>query len=348
MNKILNKSLKISSIRKFSTFNFNNSLPKKVKIVEVGPRDGLQNEPKFLPTSTKISLIERLVNSGLSAVEATAFVSPKKIPQMADSFEVLSSIKKIENISYPVLAPNMVGLEKAIAAGAKEVSVLAACTNTFSQRNNGWTINEALAKAKEVTQAATKQNIIVRGYISCSLGCPYEGNINPNKPTEIAEELLSYGCYEVAISDTIGVGTPGTTSAVLEPLLKKIDSKFIAVHFHDTFGQALSNILVALQYGICVVDSSIAGLGGCPYAAGASGNVATEDVVYMLQGLGIDTGINLNNLIEVGNFISATLGRNNSSKVAVALTAKRARAEAAASTNLQSTQNCAFSSVVSK
>ncbi|XP_040199070.1 hydroxymethylglutaryl-CoA lyase, mitochondrial-like [Rana temporaria] len=294
------------------------SFPSAVKVVEVGPRDGLQNEKTNVPTEVKINLINMLSESGLKSIEATSFVSPKWVPQMADHVKVMHGIKKYPSVSYPVLTPNLTGFQAAVECGAKEVAIFGAASELFSKKNINCTIEESLQRFKAVTDAAKEANIPVRGYVSCVLGCPYEGKISPSKVAEVAHKMFSMGCYEISLGDTIGVGTPGSMRDMLTAVLDVVPSKALAVHCHDTYGQALANILVALQMGIHVVDSSIAGLGGCPYAQGASGNVATEDVVYMLQGLGIHTGIDLRKLTEAGTYICTALGRRSNSKVAQA------------------------------
>jgi len=303
-------------------------LPKRLRMVEVGPRDGLQNEAEILPTAVKIALIDRLSATGLPVVEATSFVSPKWVPQMADAAEVMAGIARRPGTAYPVLVPNLRGFEAALAAKAEEVAVFAAASESFSRRNINCSIAESLDRFRPVTKAARGAGIRVRGYISCVLGCPYEGHIEPAKVAEVAEQLAEMGCYEISLGDTIGVGTPGKAAAMIEAVAAKLPRERLAVHFHDTYGQALANILAALECGIEVVDSSVAGLGGCPYAPGAGGNVASEDVLYMLQGLGIETGVDLYSLIEAGRFISDHLGRASASKVS------RARLAAAPKTAL--------------
>ena len=292
--------------------------PLSVKIVEVGPRDGLQNEKTSLDTDTRVELITQLANAGLSYIEAGSFVSPKWVPQMAGSDEVFCRLPVTTATTYAALTPNMQGLERALECGVKEVAVFAAASESFSQNNINCSIADSIDRFVPVMEKAYNSGIAVRGYISCVLGCPYEGNIRPDQVTEVADKLLSLGCYEVSLGDTIGVGTPGSTAALLSTLLTQLPADKLAVHMHDTYGQALANILVALQQGIAVVDSSVAGLGGCPYAQGASGNVATEDLVYMLNGLGIEHGVDLKKLIAAGNTICAKLGRANGSKVATA------------------------------
>lgn len=291
-----------------------------MKIVEVGPRDGLQNEPRFVDTDTKVELINRLAAAGLKVVEATSFVSPKWIPQMRDNAEVLRKIRRVPGVTYPVLVPNLRGFQEAVNAGAKEVAVFTAASESFTKKNTNCTITESLQRCKDVVTAAREANINVRGYVSCVLGCPYEGIISPEVVAKIAATLHQFGCYEISLGDTIGIGTPGSTHKLLQEVLRTgVPKEKIAVHFHDTYGQALANILASLEYGISVVDSSVAGLGGCPYAKGATGNVATEDVLFMLKGLNISTGVNLDALMEVGQFISKYLDRTNGSRVATAI-----------------------------
>ncbi|XP_029451555.1 3-hydroxymethyl-3-methylglutaryl-CoA lyase, cytoplasmic [Rhinatrema bivittatum] len=292
--------------------------PQHVKIVEVGPRDGLQNEKVIVPTGIKIELINQLSETGLSVIEATSFVSSKWVPQMADHKEVIQGIKRYAGVQYPVLTPNLQGFHSAIAAGATAVSVFAAASESFSKMNINCSIEESITKFEEVIKSARHMNIPVRGYVSCALGCPYEGNILPERVTEISKRLYSMGCYEISLGDTIGIGTPGSMKIMLERVMKEIPLSSLAVHCHDTYGQALANILTAIQMGVSVVDSAVAGLGGCPYAKGATGNVATEDVIYMLNGLGINTGVNLYKVIEAGNFICTALRKKTNSKVAQA------------------------------
>jgi hydroxymethylglutaryl-CoA lyase len=292
--------------------------PLSVKIVEVGPRDGLQNEKTSLDTDTRVELITQLANAGLSYIEAGSFVSPKWVPQMAGSDEVFCRLPVTTATTYAALTPNMQGLERALECGVKEVAVFAAASESFSQNNINCSIADSIDRFVPIMEKAYNSGIAVRGYISCVLGCPYEGNIRPDQVAEVADKLLSLGCYEVSLGDTIGVGTPGSTAALLSTLLTQLPADKLAVHMHDTYGQALANILVALQQGVAVVDSSVAGLGGCPYAQGASGNVATEDLVYMLNGLGIEHGVDLKKLIAAGNTICAKLDRANGSKVATA------------------------------
>lgn len=301
--------------------------PEFVKIVEVGPRDGLQNERVTLPTGTKVRLIDLLTKAGLKSVEAGAFVSPKWVPQMADSAAVLKALPRRPGVSFPVLTPNVQGLKAAVGAGASEVAVFAAASESFSQANINCSIEESLERFKPVCEMAKELNIAVRGYVSCVLGCPYEGEISPEAVAYVSSELLQMGCYEVSLGDTIGVGTAGSTSRMLEHVVKHVPVQQLAVHFHDTYGQALANILIALQHGISVVDCSIAGLGGCPYAKGATGNVATEDVLYMLNGLGIKTGVDMQQLLSVSSWISSCLGVEIASRSGRASTSTNATDE---------------------
>jgi len=293
-----------------------------VRIVEVGPRDGLQNEPGEVPTAVKLELIERLADAGLPSVEATAFVSPKWVPQMADHTEVMERIHRKPGVSYPVLTPNLKGFEAARAAGATEVAVFGAASETFSKKNINCSIDESLERFLPVAKAAKEHGIRVRGYVSCVLGCPYEGDIKPERVAHVAHALHEMGCYEVSLGDTIGVGTPGKTKAMIEACAARVPIEHLAGHYHDTYGQALANIYASLESGVATFDSSIAGLGGCPYAKGASGNVATEDVVYMLHGLGIETGVDLGKLVAIGQWICSVLGREPSSKVNKAVSSR--------------------------
>src|SRR3954469_9588439 len=297
----------------------------EVKIVEVGPRDGLQNEPGEVPTEVKLELIERLAAAGLRSVEGTAFVSPKWVPQMADHTEVLERIRRKPGVSYPVLTPNLKGFEAARAAGASEVAIFGAASETFSRRNINCSIAESLERFRPVAEAAQQNAMKVRGYVSCVLGCPYEGDVSPGQVAKVAGDLYEMGCYEVSLGDTIGVGTPGKTKAMLEACARRVPMDRLAGHYHDTYGQALANVYASLELGVRTFDASVAGLGGCPYAAGASGNVATEDVVYMLHGLGMETGVDLDELVDIGRWICAVLHREPSSKVNRAMTAKKAQ-----------------------
>jgi isopropylmalate/homocitrate/citramalate synthase len=292
--------------------------PASVRMVEVGPRDGLQNEAAIVPLTTKVELVNRLSQAGIRNIETGSFVSPKWIPQMADSAQVFQLIQRYPGVRYTALTPNIQGLECAIAAQVSEVAVFGAASETFSQKNINCSMRESIARFTEVCAAARAAQIPIRGYVSCALGCPYEGDIPTENVALLVRELLALGCYEVSIGDTIGVGTPRKVQAVLNTCLEQARSDQLAVHFHDTYGQALANILAALQLGIASVDSSIAGLGGCPYAKGASGNVATEDVVYMLQGMDIETGIDLDALLKTSYWICAQLQRPNNSRVALA------------------------------
>jgi hydroxymethylglutaryl-CoA lyase len=291
------------------------TIPSHVRLVEVGPRDGLQNERGEVPTEVKVQLIERLADAGLPAVEATAFVSPKWVPQMADHTEVLERVRRKPGVSYPVLTPNLKGFEAARAAGATEVAIFGAASEAFSRKNINCSIAESLERFKPVAEAAKKSNVKVRGYVSCVLGCPYEGEIKPERVADVAGALYEMGCYEVSLGDTIGTGTPGKTKAMIEACARRVPIEKLAGHYHDTYGQALANIYASLETGVATFDASVAGLGGCPYAAGASGNVATEDVVYMLNGLGVRTGVDLKKLVDIGRWICGVLEREPSSKV---------------------------------
>ena len=293
-------------------------LPRAVRVVEVGPRDGLQNEPAAVPTQTKIAFIDRLSQTGLPAIEATAFVSAKWVPQMADNAQVMAGISRKADVSYPVLVPNMQGFQAAKKAGAREVAVFAAASESFSQKNINCSIDQSLDRFRPVIEAANHDNIRVRGYISCVLGCPYEGDITARSVTRVAAALFHMGCYEISLGDTIGVGTPGRAQTMVDAVAGEVPREHLAGHFHDTYGQALANILACMERGIATFDGSVAGLGGWPYARGASGNVATEDVLYMLHGLGIETGVDLDAVIDTGRFISDALGRPSASKVALA------------------------------
>lgn len=292
------------------------NMPASVRIVEVGPRDGLQNEQQPISIADKIALIDALSNSGLSYIEAGSFVSPKWVPQMAGSTEVFAGIRRKSGITYAALTPNMQGFEAAMAAGVEEVAVFAAASESFSQKNINCNIRDSLQRFVPVMEAAHARGIRVRGYVSCVLGCPYEGDITPDAVATVARELHLMGCYEVSLGDTIGVGTPGKAAALFNRVAADVPREQLAGHFHDTYGQALANIFASLQEGIAVFDSSVAGLGGCPYAKGASGNVATEDVLYMLNGLGIATGVDLDAVIAAGLRISQVLARPTGSRVA--------------------------------
>src|SRR5262249_41616126 len=298
------------------------TLPPKVKLVEVGPRAGLQNESGRVPAAVKVELIHNLQDAGLKVIEATAFVSPKWVPQMADGAEVMAGIQRKPGVSYPVLVPNQKGLEAAVAAGAKEVVVFGAATESFSRKNTNCSVAEGLERFREVCKQALDQGLKVRGDISVCLGCPIEGEVKPAAVVRVARALEQMGCYEITVADTIGVGTPGKTRAVFEAVAKHIPVKRLAGHFHDTYGQALANLYAALECGIATFDSSVAGLGGCPYAKGATGKVATEDVLYMLNGLNIETGVDMAKLIAAGEYICGKLGRPTYSKAAQALAAR--------------------------
>jgi len=296
--------------------------PTTVKIVEVGPRDGLQNEKTLISAEDKIALINQLTDAGVSYIESGSFVSPKWVPQMATSTDVFNGINKKSGVTYAALTPNMKGFEAAISANVEEVAIFGAASESFSQKNINCSIDESLARFVPIMEAAKAKSIKVRGYVSCVVGCPYEGEIAPEKVADVAAKLYQMGCYEISLGDTIGVGTPASVQKMLQTVSAKVPSDKLAVHFHDTYGQALTNIYTALSQGISVIDSAVAGLGGCPYAKGASGNVATEDVVYLLQGLGINTGINFDQLLTSGWFISDKLGKVPVSKVSNAYRAK--------------------------
>ena len=295
------------------------TLPSKVRMVEVGARDGLQNEKAVVPLEVKVELIDRLSAAGLPAIEAGAFVSPKWVPQMADSAEVYAKIEKRAGTDYPMLVPNMKGMEAALAAGVKEIAVFGAASESFSQKNINCSIAESLERFRPVAETARAEGVRLRGYVSCVLGCPYEGEVPVAKVAEVSAALKEMGCYEVSLGDTIGVGTPAKARAMVEAVAESLPVEELAVHFHDTYGQALANIFVCLELGVATVDSSVSGLGGCPYAKGASGNVASEDVLYLLNGLGIETGVDLDRLVAAGGFISDHLGRRPGAKVAQAL-----------------------------
>ncbi|MGE4071949.1 MAG: hydroxymethylglutaryl-CoA lyase [Lysobacterales bacterium] len=291
---------------------------KHIRLVEVGPRDGLQNEARHLPTASKIELIERLAAAGHRSVEATSFVSPKWVPQMADAAEVYAGLNRQPGVAYPVLVPNLQGYERARAVGVEEIAVFGAASEAFSQRNINASIAESLARFAPVIERARADQVRVRGYVSTVLGCPYQGDVPLSDVVRVARTLYQMGCYEISLGDTIGVGTAGKARAMLQAVAAEVPMAALAVHFHDTYGQALANTLACVEEGVRVVDASVAGLGGCPYAAGASGNVASEDVVYLLHGLGLETGIDLSALVETGRWISALLQRNNGSKVGLA------------------------------
>ncbi|PLX63203.1 hydroxymethylglutaryl-CoA lyase [Sedimenticola selenatireducens] len=297
-------------------------LPEQVKIVEVGPRDGLQNESTPVPAEVKLELIRRLELAGLSVIEAGSFVSPKWVPQMASSAEVFSAIDPKPGVSYPMLVPNLRGLESALSVGVKEIAIFAAASESFTQKNINCSIEESITRYSEVMEQARQHKLEVRGYVSCVLGCPYEGEIATDKVAGVARRLYDMGCYEISLGDTVGVGTPLKAQRMIDAVAQLVPVEKLAAHFHDTYGQALANLFAVLQQGVSVIDSSVSGLGGCPYAKGASGNVATEDVLYMLNGLGIETGIDMNKLLLAGQYINDHLQRGSASKVARALTGK--------------------------
>ena len=300
------------------------NLPKTVKIVEVGPRDGLQNEKQVVGADVKVELIARLADAGLKTIEATSFVSPKWVPQMGDAASVMGRIERRPDVAYPVLTPNLKGFEAALAAGADEVAVFGAASESFSRKNINCSIAESLERFEPVMDAAKAAGVKVRGYVSCVLGCPYEGEIRPDAVALVAGTLFEMGCYEVSLGDTIGTGTPLKTQRMLEATLGRVPVARLAGHYHDTYGMAIANIYASLELGLSVFDASVAGLGGCPYAKGASGNVATEDVVWLMNGLGIDTGVDLERLVEAGAWISGMLNREPASRVSRALLAGRA------------------------
>lgn len=290
--------------------------PKQVRLVEMSPRDGLQNEAgPVITTDIKTGLIDRLADCGLTHIESASFVSPKWVPQMGDAAEVMAGIHRKPGVRYSVLTPNLRGFENALAAGVDEVAVFGAASESFSQKNINCSIAESLERFLPVMEAAKKNNIPVRGYVSTVLGCPYEGDIAPEQVAKVAKELAAMGCYEISLGDTIGVGTPLKAKRMLEAVAKHVPVERLAAHFHDTYGQALANLYAVLEEGVAVIDASVAGLGGCPYAKGASGNVATEDVLYLLNGLGISTGVDLNRLVTTGKWITSQLNRQNGSKV---------------------------------
>ncbi|MBU2874732.1 hydroxymethylglutaryl-CoA lyase [Marinobacter salexigens] len=296
------------------------AFPKQVRLVEMSPRDGLQNESgPVIATSIKTQLIERLADCGLNHIESASFVSPKWVPQMGDAADVMAGIKRKAGVRYSVLTPNLRGFENALAAGVDEVAVFGAASESFSQKNINCSIAESLERFRPVMEAASKHKIPVRGYVSTVLGCPYEGEIAPEQVANVAKALADMGCYEISLGDTIGVGTPLKAKRMLETVAKQVPVERLAAHFHDTYGQALANLYAVLEEGVAVLDASVAGLGGCPYAKGASGNVATEDVLYMLEGLGIGTGVDLHKLVATGDWISSQLNRLNGSKVGQAL-----------------------------
>lgn len=306
------------------------TLPNKVRIVEVGPRDGLQNEKQLVPAAVKIELIERLAEAGLSAIEATSFVSPKWVPQMGDADEVLRAVlaspRRKPGVAFPVLTPNLKGFDAALEAGATEVAIFGAASESFSQKNINCSVAESLKRFAAVVDAASALEIRVRGYVSCVVACPYEGAVDPARAAWVAKRLYDMGCYEVSLGDTIGAGTPATITRMLEACAAEVPLAQLAGHYHDTYGMAIANIYASLEMGMAVFDSSIAGLGGCPYAPGAAGNLATEDLVFLLQGLGIESGVDMDKLLAAGQFITQQLGRAPASKAAQALLARRSAA----------------------
>jgi hydroxymethylglutaryl-CoA lyase len=302
------------------------SYPKQVKMVEVGPRDGLQNEKTTVPTDVRIELIERLADAGLPVVEAGSFVSPKWVPQMSDTGEVMARVRRRKGVSYPVLVPNMKGLDAAIAAGATDIAGFAAATETFSKRNTNCSIAESLERQATVCRAAIDAGLRVRGYMSVVLGCPYEGEVQPAQVADVVRQLWDMGCYEVSLGDTVGMGTPAKTQRLIEAVSAYVPVEKIGGHYHDTYGQAIANILASLEMGMATFDSSVAGLGGCPYSPGATGNVATEDVLYMLDGMGIETGVDMDALLDTAEFICSRLDRSTVSRAGRALGLKRKKA----------------------
>jgi hydroxymethylglutaryl-CoA lyase len=299
------------------------NFPERARIVEVGPRDGLQNEKQTISAETKIQLVQKLTDAGLSYIETGSFVNPKWVPQMAGSEAVFSAVQRVPGVTYAALTPNLKGYQRAIAVDASEVAVFVAASEAFSQKNTNCSIAESLERVRETVEHARAAGVRVRGYVSCVVGCPYEGDIDADKVAEVASALSDLGCYEISLGDTIGVGTPASIRQMLSAVARKVPVEQLAVHLHDTYGQALANIYAALEMGVAVIDASVAGLGGCPYAKGASGNVATEDVVYLLNGLGIEHGVDLDKLVDAGDYICQTLKRSNGSKVAIALLNKR-------------------------
>lgn len=294
------------------------SLPAQVRIVEVGPRDGLQNEKAIIPTADKIELINRLSATGLRSIEATSFVSPKWVPQLADAADVFAGIQRREGVAYPVLVPNLQGYERARAVGATEVAVFTAASEAFNRKNINASIDESIERFLPVLERAAADGVKVRGYVSTVLGCPYQGDVPVADVVRVAARMHALGCYEVSLGDTIGIGTPARARAMLRAVAGEVPMAALAVHFHDTRGQALANILACLEEGVAVVDAAVSGTGGCPYAPGASGNVASEDVVYMLEGMGIGTGVDLAGLVDTGRWLAARLGRASGSKVTLA------------------------------
>lgn len=301
----------------------NASIPKKVRIFEVGARDGLQNEPSFVPTDIKVLFIEKLAEAGLSAIEATAFVSPKAVPQMSDHADVMRLLRKKEGVRYSALTPNVKGFEAAVLAGVDEVAVFCSASETFSKKNINCSVAESFARFEPILKVARSVGVAVRGYVSCVLGCPYEGSIAPESVADAAQKLFEMGCYEISLGDTVGYGTPGKTQRMLEAVGRVVPLDRVAGHFHDTYSQGLTNVYASLLMGVSTFDSSVAGLGGCPYAKGAAGNVATEDLVYLLNGLEIETNVDLDGLVRAGEMICGCLGHPTRSRVAQALMSRR-------------------------
>ena len=297
------------------TLSIQQQIPRQVKLVEVGPRDGLQNETGTIPLSTKLELINRLVEAGLSNIEVGAFVSPKWVPQMADSDQVFRKLRHHPGVYYSALVPNMRGFDDALKCKVEEIAIFTAASETFTRKNTHCSIEESFQRFEKVCKAAKSNDIRIRGYISCVLGCPYEGKVDYSVVANIAQRLIDLGCYEVSLGDTIGIGTPLKAQDMLNTVLQQVKAEHLAVHFHDTYGQAMANIYASLELGINVVDSAVAGLGGCPYAQGATGNVATEDVLYMLNNMGIHTGVDLNKIVETALFISRQFNRPPASKL---------------------------------
>ncbi len=295
------------------------AFPERVRLVEVGPRDGLQNEAVALSLEQRLELIRRLRASGLRTIEAGSFVSPRWVPQMEGSDQLYRQLERSEGVSYPMLVPNLRGLETALEVGVEEIAVFAAASESFSRKNINCTIDESLERYAQVMEQAREKGLRIRGYVSCVLGCPYEGEPDPQRVAEVAGKLYRMGCYEISLGDTIGTGTPLKARAMVERVAREVPIERLAAHFHDTYGQALANLYAVMELGVSVIDSSVAGLGGCPYAKGASGNVATEDVLYMLKGMGVETGVDLRAVIDAGRYISELLGRQSASKVARAL-----------------------------
>lgn len=321
---MLPRSLSSSLVRRnfnYISINCISTVP-EIRIYEVGPRDGLQNEQKLVPTEVKVELIEKLGNAGIKHIESASFVSPKWVKQMADGVDVMKTINRKPGVNYPVLVPNLKGYETAMKCNVEEIAIFPAGSEGFSQKNLNCSVEEGVKRFREVAVQAVKDGLRVRGYVSCVVGCPYDGPINPTGIAKITEQLLEMGCYEVSLGDTIGVGTAGSVTRLLKEVLKVVTPDKLALHFHDTYGQGLSNLLAGLEFGITTVDSSVSGLGGCPYARGATGNLATEDLVYFLYGLGVNTQVDLVKLIEAGRYISNFLAKPSESRVNRAISDK--------------------------